>query len=99
MFVWLLDFSRYQQILNIKIIKKKWISLILYIKKRFVANYIITNNKIKAKDIANHFKINIDTANNWIKKLIEKEFLQRFDDNQIRNVDYVLTKKYYNELK
>ena len=73
--------------------------MILYIKKRFVANYIITNNKIKAKDIANHFKINIDTANNWIKKLIEKEFLQRFDDNQIRNVDYVLTKKYYNELK
>lgn len=27
-----------------------------------------------------------------------KRFLQRFDDKQIRNVDYVLTKKYYNEL-
>lgn len=68
-------------------------------RERWVANYIITNNKIKAKDIANHFKINIDTANNWIKKWIEKEFLQRFDDKQIRNVDYVLTKKYYDELK
>ena len=68
-------------------------------RERWVANYVITNNKIKAKDIANHFKINIDTANNWIKKWIEKEFLQRFDDKQIRNVDYVLTKKYYDELK
>lgn len=68
-------------------------------RERWVANYIITNNKIKAKDIANHFKINIDTANNWIKKWIEKEFLQRLDDKQIRNVDYVLTKKYYDELK
>lgn len=68
-------------------------------RERWVANYIITNNKIKAKDIANHFKINIDTANNWIKKWIEKEFLQRFNDKQIRNVDYVLTKKYYDELK
>lgn len=68
-------------------------------RERWVANYIITNNKIKAKDIANHFKINIDTANNWIKKWIEKEFLQRFDDKQIRNIDYILTKKYYDELK
>lgn len=68
-------------------------------RERWVANYIITNNKIKAKDIANHFKINIDTANNWIKKWKEKEFLQRLDDKQIRNVDYVLTKKYYDELK
>lgn len=67
-------------------------------RERWVANYIITNNKIKAKDIANHFKINIDTANNWIKKWIEKDFLQRLDDKQIRNVDYVLTKKYYDEL-
>lgn len=67
-------------------------------RERWVANYIITNNKIKAKDIANHFKINIDTANNWIKKWIEKDFLQRIDDKQIRNVDYVLTKKYYDEL-
>lgn len=67
-------------------------------RERWVAHYIFTKNKIKAKDIANHFKINIDTANNWIKKWIEKDFLQRFDDKQIRNVDYVLTKKYYNEL-
>ena len=67
-------------------------------RERWVANYIITNNKIKAKDIANHFKINIDTANNWIKKWIEKDFLQRLDDKQIRNIDYVLTKKYYDEL-
>ena len=66
-------------------------------RERWVANYIITNNKIKAKDIANHFKINIDTANNWIKKWIEKEFLQRIDDKQIKNIDYVLTKKYYDE--
>ena len=68
-------------------------------RERWVANYIITNNKIKAKDIANHFKINIDTANNWIKKWIEKEFLQKLEDKQIRNVGYVLTKKYYDELK
>lgn len=33
-------------------------------RERWIANYIITNNKIKAKDIANHFKINLDTANN-----------------------------------
>ena len=67
-------------------------------RERWVANYIITNNKIKAKDIANHFKINIDTANNWIKKWIEKEFLQRLDDKQIRNVDYTLTLKYLKKL-
>lgn len=68
-------------------------------RERWVANYIITNNKIKAKDIANHFKINLDTANNWIKRWIEKEFLTRYDNMQIRNVDYILTEKYYEKLK
>ena len=68
-------------------------------RERWVANYIITNNKIKAKDIANHFKINLDTANNWIKKWIEKDFLKRLDDKQIRNVDYILTDKYIENLK
>lgn len=68
-------------------------------RERWVANYIITNNKIKAKDIANHFKINLDTANNWIKKWIEKDFLKRIDDKQIRNVDYILTDKYIENLK
>ncbi len=68
-------------------------------RERWVANYIITNNKIKAKDIANHFKINLDTANNWIKKWIEKDFLKRLDDKQIRNVDYILTNKYIENLK
>lgn len=68
-------------------------------RERWVANYIITNNKIKAKDIANHFKINLDTANNWIKKWIQKDFLKRLDDKQIRNVDYILTDKYIENLK
>lgn len=68
-------------------------------RERWVANYIITNNKIRAKDIANHFKINLDTANNWIKKWIEKDFLKRLDDKQIRNVDYILTNKYIENLK
>ncbi len=68
-------------------------------RERWIANYVVTNNKIKAKDIANHFKINIDTANNWIKKWIEKDFLKRFNDKQIRNVDYVLTEKYLKNLK
>ena len=68
-------------------------------RERWVANYIITNNKIKAKDFASHFKINIDTANNWVKKWIEKEFLKRLDDKQIRNVDYILTEKYLKNLK
>lgn len=68
-------------------------------RERWVANYIITNNKIRAKDIANHFKINLDTANNWIKKWIEKDFLKRLDDKQIRNVDYILTDKYIENLK
>ena len=68
-------------------------------RERWVANYIINNGKIKAKDIANHFKINLDTANNWIKKWIEKEFLIRFDNKQIRNVDYILTDKYSENLK
>lgn len=68
-------------------------------RERWVANYIITNTKIKAKDIANHFKINLDTANNWIKKWIEKDFLKRLDDKQIRNVDYILTDKYIENLK
>lgn len=67
-------------------------------RERWVANYIINSNKIKAKDIANHFKINIDTANNWIKKWIEKDFLKRLDDKQIRNVDYILTEKYLKNL-
>lgn len=68
-------------------------------RERWVANYIITNNKIKAKDIANHFKINLDTANNWIKKWTQKDFLKRLDDKQIRNVDYILTDKYIENLK
>lgn len=68
-------------------------------RERWVANYIITNTKIKAKDIANHFKINLDTANNWIKKWIEKDFLKRLDDKQIRNVDHILTDKYFENLK
>ncbi len=68
-------------------------------RERWVANYIITNNKIKAKDVANHFKINLDTANNWIKKWTQKDFLKRLDDKQIRNVDYILTDKYIENLK
>lgn len=68
-------------------------------RERWVANYIITNNKIKAKDIANHFKINLDTANNWIKRWTQKDFLKRLDDKQIRNVDYILTDKYIENLK
>lgn len=68
-------------------------------RERWVASYIINNGKIKSKDIANHFKINIDTANNWIKKWLEKNFLTKFDERQIRNVDYILTKKYFEKLK
>lgn len=68
-------------------------------RERWVVNYIINNGKIKAKDIANHFKINLDTANNWIKKWIEKEFLISFDNKQIRNVDYILTDKYSENVK
>lgn len=68
-------------------------------RERWVANYVITNNKIKAKAIALHFKISIDTANNWIKKWVEKSFLERYDNEQIRNVDYVLCEKYYEKLK
>ena len=68
-------------------------------RERWIANYIITNNKIKAKDNATHFKINLDTANNWIKKWLEKGFLVRYDNNQKRNVDYILTDKYLSELK
>ena len=33
-------------------------------RERWIANYIINNEKIKARDIAEHFKINLDTANN-----------------------------------
>ncbi len=68
-------------------------------RERWIANYLINNGKIKAKDIANHFKINLDTANNWIKKWIEKEFLTRYDTSQIRNVDYILTEKYLEKFK
>ena len=68
-------------------------------RERWVANFIINNGKIKAKDIANHFRINLDTANNWIKKWQEKEFLMRSNNKQIRNVDYILTAKYNNKLK
>ena len=68
-------------------------------RERWIVNYILTNKKIKAKDIANHFKINVDTANNWIKKWIEKEFLMRYDSKQIRNIDYILIPKYYKKLK
>lgn len=68
-------------------------------RERWVANYLLNNNKIKAKDIANHFKINKNSANNWIKKWIEDGFLQRYVDKQIRNVDYILTEKYKKKLK
>ena len=63
-------------------------------RERWVASYILTNNKIKAKDIANHFKINLDTANNWIKRWVENGFLTRYNNTQIRNIDYILTDKY-----
>lgn len=67
--------------------------------QRWVANFIKNNGKIKAKDIATHFKINLDTANNWIKKWIDKGFLKRYNDIQKRNIDYILTEKYRNNLK
>lgn len=67
-------------------------------RERWVANYIINNEKIKARDIAEHFKINLDTANNWIKKWVEKEFLTRCDEKQKRNIDYKLTKRYFEEI-
>ena len=67
-------------------------------RERWVANYIINNEKIKSRDIADHFKINLDTANNWVKKWLEKEFLIRCDEKQIRNVDYKLAKKYFEEI-
>ncbi len=63
-------------------------------RERWVANFIINHGKIKAKDIASHFKISLDTANNWLKKWMQKEFLTRYDMNQKRNVDYILTEKY-----
>ncbi len=68
-------------------------------RERWIASYLLNNNKIKARDIANHFKVNLDTANNWIKKWLEKEFLIRFNTEQIRNVDYVLSSKYQEKLK
>lgn len=67
--------------------------------QRWVANFIKNNGKIKAKDIVTHFKINLDTANNWIKKWIDKGFLERYNDIQKRNIDYILTEKYRNDLK
>ena len=68
-------------------------------RERWVASYVINNGKIKAKDIAAHFKINLDTANNWIRKWLEKGFIARYDDKQIRNIDYILTDKYIENLK
>ena len=66
---------------------------------RLFANYILNNGRIKVKDIASHFKINLDTANNWIKEWINRGFLVRENDKQIRNVDYILTKKYQEKIK
>ena len=37
-------------------------------RERWIANYILNNGKIKAKDIASHFKISLNTANNGIKE-------------------------------
>lgn len=68
-------------------------------RERWIANYIVNNGKIKAKEIANHFKINLDTANNWIKKWMERDFLKRLDDKQIRNIDYILTERYSEKIK
>ena len=68
-------------------------------RERWIANYILNNGKIKAKDIASHFKINLDTANNWIKEWVNRGFLVRENDKQIRNVDYILTDKYQQKIK
>ena len=68
-------------------------------RERWIANYILNNGKIKAKDIASHFKISLNTANNWIKEWLENGFLARKNDKQIRNVDYILTKKYQEKIK
>ena len=83
-----------------EIYDKKEIDLINTLDKRerWIANYIKNHGQIKAKIIAEHFKINIDTANNWIKKWIENGLLTRKDNKQIRNVDYKLTEKYEIEL-
>ncbi len=67
-------------------------------RERWVANYIINNGKIRAKDIANHFKVNLDTANNWIKKWLENDFLCRYDNEQKRNIEYILTARYHDFL-
>ena len=64
-----------------------------------IIKYILNNGKIKAKDIASHFKISLNTANNWIKEWLENGFLVRENDKQIRNVDYILTKKYQEKIK
>lgn len=68
-------------------------------RERWIANYILNNGKIKAKDIASHFKISLNTANNWIKEWLENGFLVKENDKQIRNVDYILTKKYQEKIK
>ena len=68
-------------------------------RERWIANYILNNGKIKAKDIASHFKINLDTANNWIKEWVNRGFLVRENDKQIRNVNYILTDKYQQKIK
>lgn len=63
-------------------------------RERWIANYIINNKTIRAKDIREHFKINLDTANNWIKKWIKSDLLERVDYTQKRNKEYTLTEKY-----
>lgn len=68
-------------------------------RERWVANYILNNNKIKARDIANHFRISLNTANSWIKEWLPKDFLTRFDEKQLRNIDYILSKKYQGKIK
>lgn len=64
-----------------------------------VKNNIIDTLDKSERWVANYFKINIDTANNCVKKWIEKDFLKRLDDKQIRNVGYILTEKYLKNLK
>lgn len=53
---------------------------------------------MKAADIVENFNINLYMASNWIKKWIEKEFLMRCDEKQIRNIEHKLTERYFEEI-
>jgi DNA-binding MarR family transcriptional regulator len=67
-------------------------------RQRWAMNYILQKGSVRAKDIANYFKVDDKTARIWIKSWIAEDFIKKKDLIQQRNIEYILTEKFLTEI-